>query len=53
VHTNSDSNVDDSGYFEFGDSRDDTKEFTGSGGLSFKINGPGGDPEHRPARPSA
>ena len=30
VHTGSDPNVDDSGYFEFGDNRDDVKEFTGA-----------------------
>ena len=36
VHTNSDPNVDDSGYFEFGDKRDDIKEFTGAG---VTING--------------
>jgi hypothetical protein len=31
VHTNSDPNVDDSGYFEFGDARDDVKEWTAAG----------------------
>jgi hypothetical protein len=39
VHTNSDSNVDDSGYFEFGDERDDKNEWAPTGPLSFTIGG--------------
>ena len=38
VHTNSDPNVDDSGYFEFGDGRDDKNEWTASN-LEFGIEG--------------
>jgi hypothetical protein len=39
VHTTVDSNVDDSGYFEFGDARDDGKEFAAQGGLEMQIRG--------------
>jgi hypothetical protein len=39
VHTTVDSNVDDSGYFEFGDARDDAKEFSAQGGLDMAIRG--------------
>ena len=47
VHTGSDPNIDDSGYFEFGDARDDAKDFTGNGGLTFKHQRPGGGSQHR------
>ena len=44
VHTGFDGNVDDSGYFEFGDKRDDVKDYAAQGGLTLSINGPEGVP---------
>ena len=47
VHTGSNPNIDDSGYFEFGDKRDDAKDFTGSGGLDLHHQQSRGDSQHR------
>ena len=47
VHTNSDPNVDDSGYFEFGDERDDNKEWTGRRSADLHHRRHPGDPRRR------
>ena len=39
VHTHFEGNTDDMGYFEFGDARDDNKDFKAGGGLQMEIRG--------------